>query len=481
LNVGRLFAVAFSPDGRLLAGGGWDGSVRLWDVTTGKELLRLDRHRGPVRRVVFSPDGKWLASAGRPPGLCLWRLPAGRPARTLGPAKQEFADVAFSPDGTKLGGVSRGRLYVWGLTGKILWSDGGGRNHSRLAFPGPDSVASIAFKPVAPGNALEQNGYLSAWSLPSGKGLYSRALGSDAALGSATFSPDGRLVALRTVTRNPPSEAITYLRASRSEPAREIHLAGVAVSAVCISPDRRMLALTGDSWEGDRGPKLIRVFEVASGRERCRFRSADQGKLSLAISPDGRTLASGSIDVTAVLWDLTGGQAREKRAPGAADLGKLWADLGGGDAAVAYRAHWRLAAAAGQAVPLLAHRLRPAAAPDPKRLAALVGDLADKRFRKRARAGAELRTLEELSEPALRGALRGGAGLEVRRRVELLLKKLEQPSPDRLRQLRAVEVLEHAATPAARALLRDLAQGAPAASLTRAAREACHRLEGRLP
>jgi hypothetical protein len=243
-----------------------------------------------------------------------------------------------------------------------------------------------------------------------------------------------------------------------------------------------MLALTGDSWarEGDRGPKFIRVFEIASGRERCRFRSADQGKLSLAIAPDGRTLASGSIDVTAVLWDLTGGQARAKHTLSAADLARLWDDLKGADAAAAYRSHWKLTAAAEQAVPLLAQRLRPAATPDPKRLAALVGDLADKRFRERARASEELLKLEELAEPALRAALRG-AGLDVRRRIEQLLKKVEQPSPERLRQLRAVEVLEHTATPAAHVLLRELAKGAPDASLSHAAHEACRRLERRSP
>jgi hypothetical protein len=487
LNVGRLFAVAFSPDSRLLAGGAWDGSVRVWDVPTGKELLHLDRHQGPVRRVVFSPDGKWLASAGKPPGLCLWQLPTGRLTRTLGPAKQEFADVAFSPDGTKVGGVGRGKLYVWDLSGKDNWSDGGDHRHSRLAFPGPDSVSSISFKPVArgnvPGNVFEENGYLRSWSLPSGKELSTHALGSDAALGSVTFSPDGRLVALQTVTGTTQDQEIKYLQAFPLEPAPEIHLAGLAVSAVCISPDRRMLALTGDSWarEGDRGPKFIRVFEIASGRERCRFRSVDQGKLSQAISPDGRTLASGSIDVTAVLWDLTGGQAREKHTPSAADLARLWDDLKGADAAVAYRSHWKLAAAAEQAVPLLAQRLRPAAAPDPKRLAALVGDLADSHFQKRSRASAELLKLEELAEPALRAALRGGADLDVRRRIEQLLKKVEQPSPERLRQLRAVEVLEHTATPAARALLGELAKGAPEASLSRAAHEACRRLERRIP
>jgi hypothetical protein len=99
----------------------------------------------------------------------------------------------------------------------------------------------------------------------------------------------------------------------------------------------------------------------------------------------------------------------------------------------------------------------------------------------REQAIRELERLGELAEPALRKALEGQPSLEVRRRVEGLLQKLDGPVtlPQHLRSLRAIEVLEHIGTPAAQQVLAQLAKGATAAHLTREAQAAVARLEGR--
>src|SRR5436309_1530473 len=65
LNYGRVFSVAFSPDGRTLAAGSWDGVVRLWEVATGKELHHFGEQQTPVRSVAFSPDGEIVACGGK--------------------------------------------------------------------------------------------------------------------------------------------------------------------------------------------------------------------------------------------------------------------------------------------------------------------------------------------------------------------------------------------------------------------------------
>ena len=161
------------------------------------------------------------------------------------------------------------------------------------------------------------------------------------------------------------------------------------------------------------------------------------------------------------------------------ELEKRWSDLKSSDAPVAYRAHWKLVAAAKHAVPFLARKVRPAAAPDPKRLAALVRDLAAEEFDTRSRADAELSKLEDLAEPALRAGLQVRESLEARRRIEELLRRIDHLSPERLAQLRAIEALEHMRTPDAAALLRELATGCPAASVTQHALEALRRVERR--
>ena len=70
-------SVCFSPDGKLLASGGWDKTVRVWELGTWRELLRLDGHLGGVNAVCFSSDGKKLASGGEDTTVLVWQMPSG--------------------------------------------------------------------------------------------------------------------------------------------------------------------------------------------------------------------------------------------------------------------------------------------------------------------------------------------------------------------------------------------------------------------
>jgi hypothetical protein len=160
-----------------------------------------------------------------------------------------------------------------------------------------------------------------------------------------------------------------------------------------------------------------------------------------------------------------------------------WAILAQDDAAKAYRSIWTMVAAAKQSIPLMKDRLRPAAPLDARQVAQWVTDLDNSRFADRKKASEALEKLGELAEPALKKALEKKPSLEVRQRLEALLKKLEGPvtSPESLRLIRAVEVLELASTAEARELLASLGKGAPEARLTRDARESLERLNKRPP
>ncbi len=116
---------------------------------------------------------------------------------------------------------------------------------------------------------------------------------------------------------------------------------------------------------------------------------------------------------------------------------------------------------------------------DVARLARLIADLDSDQFETRRRASQALEHLNESAIPALRKALAARPSAEVRRRLEEILERLEGPLPaERLREVRAIEVLEHQATQVAIALLRSLAQGAPGARLTEEARASLERLKG---
>jgi WD40 repeat protein len=155
-----------------------------------------------------------------------------------------------------------------------------------------------------------------------------------------------------------------------------------------------------------------------------------------------------------------------------------WADLASEHAARAFAAILALARSGDLAVPLLDKHLQPVALPDQKQIALFIKDLENDRFAMRARAAAELAKLGELAEPNLRRRLADNPSLEVRRRIEQLLKQLQNTTdlPDALQGMRALEALEKIGTASACRLLQKMARGFPGSRLTDEARDALERL-----
>jgi hypothetical protein len=133
-----------------------------------------------------------------------------------------------------------------------------------------------------------------------------------------------------------------------------------------------------------------------------------------------------------------------------------------------------------QAVPFLREKLSPVTVEETRRITRRVADLDSDRFADREDASRELLRLGLAAQPALRRVLEGRPSLEVRKRVERLLRDLEtRPHPEALRPLRALVVLEAVGTPEARQVLQTLAEGAPDAHWTEEARAALERLRRR--
>ncbi len=115
---GKVISVAYSPDGKLPASGGWDNLARIWDADAGKPLRVCRGHTGAVWPVVFSPDGKLLASAGRDGTIRLWDPASAKEIRTLHGRGGGIYKILFTSDGKTLvvGAGSRndrGRCRRW--------------------------------------------------------------------------------------------------------------------------------------------------------------------------------------------------------------------------------------------------------------------------------------------------------------------------------------------------------------------------------
>jgi hypothetical protein len=170
---------------------------------------------------------------------------------------------------------------------------------------------------------------------------------------------------------------------------------------------------------------------------------------------------------------------RPAQPPDTAELQHAWTALAGGDAKAAFQAIRRLVAAPEPAVAFLRERLKPAAAAAAAQVRALIRRLDSERFAERQQAAQELEPLADAAAAQLRAALKDAASPEVRQALQGLLDKVEAGTPESLRAIRAIEVLEYIATSAAREHLKALAGGTAGATLTQAATAALKRLEGR--
>lgn len=270
--------------------------------------------------------------------------------------------------------------------------------------------------------------------------------------------------AFEVVVRNGPGGGIAALGA--------FSLGGNAGGALAFSPDGKLLvaACALD----------IRVWDM-TGKPVGVFRGHEEDVMALTFAEDGRTLVSASQDGTALIWDmeyLKRGREAELAPPGE---GALWHDLAAEDSARAYRAMTYLQDRPAMAVALVKRNLPPAAPLVAERVRKLIAGLDSDEARVRRDAVAGLEALDLAVEAELLKAQQAGSA-EVKRAAAKLLGQLEGPvkDPSRLREVRAVEVLEAIGTDQARNLLAALAAGADA-RLTREAKEALGRLAGRTP
>ena len=337
-------AIAFHPEGKILATGSDDASVRLWDLETGKETFNLNADlpkaaKATVNAVAFSPNGKLVAAVNKEGKLQIWnpalekskRLVSGLDAHphseayqvafgkdtsvifTCGSNKKVQQWVGLGPDGESLPGhgkpttldadaptnveamaVSRdGRFLAAGGTDKAirLWDLTAGKL-ARVFQGHTDKITALAFSPdgkTLVSGSGDQSIRLWAVSFADDHQNFAEHTGF---VWSAAFSADGKMFA------SAGADKTIYVRDPTGKHIHKLIGHTAPVTAIAFSPDSTILVSVG-------GDRVIRLWDARAGKQVKEWAGHTSPVMAVAFSGDGKMILTGGIDKIARLWDAT--------------------------------------------------------------------------------------------------------------------------------------------------------------------------------
>jgi WD40 repeat protein/predicted Ser/Thr protein kinase len=283
-------SLAGSADGRMLASAGFDGVVKVWDSTTGKELRTLPAPLlgGVTLGVAFSPDGRHLASSVMHLLGCevrIWNVDTGKLVQTLRGGRLPIHGLAYSPDGRS--------LATGGWDGTVkLWDTSTGKEMATLRGHA-DIIQTVVFSPDGTSLASASwDGTVKVWN-PATATLQQTLRGSGAALYALAYSPDGQSLAAAGF-----EGVVRVWDVANGQEALRFPANFGGIFTLAYSPDGTRLAAGGTS-------KTVQLWDAATGRENLTLRGHTDVVSGLVFSPDSLRLISASWDGTLKVWDGT--------------------------------------------------------------------------------------------------------------------------------------------------------------------------------
>jgi WD40 repeat protein len=277
-GLGMIYSMAFSPDGGILATAGLDHQVpKLWDVNTQRELQSFTGHTGGTLSVAFSPDGKRLATGGSDKVAKLWEVDTGREIRTFEGHTGWVQNVAFSPDGRRLATSSEDRTVK-------LWDVDTGLEMATFLIPSSghtDSPISLMFSPD--GRLLItgcDDGAVRVWEIQTQREV--TTLMNPKGITALALSPDGKVLAAGLADGQ---VKLWHWSAGNELLTLKGHVSHI--SNLAFFPGGKRLASCGG------GDNTLKIWNAATGQELVSFKHSTHLS-GLAVSPDGQVIASGS-------------------------------------------------------------------------------------------------------------------------------------------------------------------------------------------